>query len=31
MVQEGLVVLSEVDIIKYSHRAVETGEGKGQA
>jgi hypothetical protein len=25
MVQEGLVVLSDVDIIKYSHRA-ETGE-----
>ena len=31
MVQEGLVVLSEVDIIKYAHRAVEIGEGKGQA
>src|SRR5271156_5999529 len=28
MVQEGLVVLSEVDIIKYAHRAVEIGEGK---
>jgi PII-like signaling protein len=28
MVQEGLVVLSDVDIIKYSHRAVETSESK---
>lgn len=28
MVQEGLVVLSDVDIIKYSHRAVEIGENK---
>lgn len=28
MVQEGLVVLSDVDIIKYSHRAIETGESK---
>jgi PII-like signaling protein len=28
MVQEGLVVLSDVDIIKYSHRAMETGESK---
>jgi PII-like signaling protein len=28
MVQEGLVVLSDVDIIKYAHRAAETGEGK---
>jgi PII-like signaling protein len=28
MVQEGLVVLSEVDIIKYAHRAVEIGEGE---
>ena len=26
MVQEGLIVLSDVDIIKYSHRATETGE-----
>ncbi|HWF66462.1 MAG TPA: DUF190 domain-containing protein [Acidobacteriaceae bacterium] len=26
MVQEGLVVFSEVDIIKYAHRAVESGE-----
>lgn len=29
MVEEGLVVLSDVDIIKYSHRALEIGEGKG--
>jgi PII-like signaling protein len=28
MVQEGLVVLSDVDIIKYSHRAVESEEEK---
>jgi PII-like signaling protein len=28
MVQEGLVVLSDVDIIKYSHRAVEASESK---
>jgi PII-like signaling protein len=28
MVQEGLVVLSEVDIIKYSHRAAESAEEK---
>lgn len=28
MVQEGLVVLSEVDIIKYAYRAAEIGEGK---
>jgi hypothetical protein len=28
MVQEGLVVLSDVDIIKYSHRAVEIAEQK---
>jgi PII-like signaling protein len=28
MVQEGLVVLSDVDIIKYAHRAAETGEDK---
>jgi PII-like signaling protein len=28
MVQEGLVVLSEVDIIKYAHRAAEIGESK---
>jgi PII-like signaling protein len=28
MVQEGLVVLSDVDIIKYAHRAVEAGEGQ---
>jgi PII-like signaling protein len=26
MVEEGLVVLSEVDIIKYSHRALEAGQ-----
>jgi PII-like signaling protein len=26
MVQEGLVVLSDVDIIKYSHRATEIAE-----
>jgi len=30
MVQEGLVVLSDVDIIKYAHRAEELGELKGQ-
>jgi PII-like signaling protein len=29
MVQEGLVVLSDVDIIKYAHRAAETSEDKG--
>jgi hypothetical protein len=29
MVQEGLVVLSDVDIIKYAHRAVEIGVDKG--
>jgi hypothetical protein len=29
MVSEGLVVLSEVDIIKYAHRATEIGDGKG--
>lgn len=29
MVEEGLVVLSDVDIIKYSHRALEIAEGKG--
>jgi len=29
MVQEGLVVLSDVDIIKYAHRAVKAGEDKG--
>ena len=29
MVQEGLVVLSDVDIIKYSHRAAEVGDDKG--
>ena len=28
MVQEGLVVLSEVDIIKYAHRTAEIGESK---
>jgi PII-like signaling protein len=28
MVQEGLVVLSDVDIIKYAHRAAETDEGE---
>lgn len=28
MVHEGLVVLSDVDIIKYAHRAVEAGEDK---
>ena len=31
MVQEGLVVLSDVEIIKYAHRPIETGEGKGSA
>jgi PII-like signaling protein len=30
MVFEGLVVLSEVDIIKYAHRAVEPGDGRGE-
>jgi PII-like signaling protein len=29
MVLEGLVVLSDVDIIKYAHRAAETSEDKG--
>jgi hypothetical protein len=29
MVAEGLVVLSDVDIIKYAHRAAETDEDKG--
>jgi PII-like signaling protein len=29
MVQEGLIVLSDVDIIKYAHRAVEIGGDKG--
>jgi PII-like signaling protein len=29
MVQEGLVVLSDVDIIKYAHRACEASEDKG--
>jgi uncharacterized protein len=29
MVQEGLVVLSDVDIIKYAHRAVELSEDRG--
>lgn len=29
MVTEGLVVLSDVDIIKYAHRAAETSEDKG--
>lgn len=29
MVQEGLVVLSDVDIIKYAHRAAELSEDKG--
>ena len=29
MVQEGLVVLSDVDIIKYAHRAAEPSEDKG--
>jgi len=28
MVQEGLVVLSDVEIIKYAHRPIETGESK---
>jgi len=28
MVQEGLVVLSDVDIIKYAHRGVEIGESE---
>jgi PII-like signaling protein len=31
MVIEGLVVLSDVDIIKYSHRTLETDEGGSQA
>jgi PII-like signaling protein len=30
MVQEGLVVLSDVDVIKYAHRAAETSEDKGK-
>jgi PII-like signaling protein len=30
MVQEGLVVLSDVDIIKYAHREAETSEDKGK-
>jgi PII-like signaling protein len=29
MVLEGLVVLSDVDIIKYAHRAIDTSESKG--
>jgi len=29
MVSEGLVVLSDVDIIKYAHRATEIGDSKG--
>lgn len=29
MVQEGLVVLSEVDIIKYAHRTTEIKDDKG--
>jgi uncharacterized protein len=29
MVQEGLVVLSDVDIIKYAHREIETSEDRG--
>jgi PII-like signaling protein len=29
MIQEGLVVLSDVDIIKYAHRVAETSEDKG--
>jgi hypothetical protein len=29
MVFEGLVVLSDVDIIKYAHRATEIGDSKG--
>jgi PII-like signaling protein len=29
MVQEGLVVLSDVDVIKYAHRTAETREDKG--
>ncbi|HEV2134596.1 MAG TPA: DUF190 domain-containing protein [Terracidiphilus sp.] len=30
MVEEGLVVLSEVDVIKYSHRALSMEDGEGQ-
>lgn len=30
MVEEGLVVLSDVDIIKYSYRAISTEEGEGR-
>jgi PII-like signaling protein len=30
MVSEGLVVLSDVDIIKYAYRGAETGDGKGE-
>jgi PII-like signaling protein len=29
MVLEGLVVLSDVDIIKYAHRAIDKSESKG--
>jgi PII-like signaling protein len=29
MVSEGLVVLSDVDIVKYAHRAVELNEEQG--
>lgn len=31
MVQEGLVVLSDVDIIKYAHRVMEISEDKGES
>jgi PII-like signaling protein len=31
MVEEGLVVLSDVDIIKYSHRPIAVEEGEGQS
>jgi PII-like signaling protein len=30
MVVEGLVVLSDVDIVKYAHRAVELDEDQGE-
>jgi PII-like signaling protein len=30
MVAEGLVVLSDVDIVKYAHRAVELDEDHGE-
>jgi hypothetical protein len=31
MVEEGLVVLSDVEIIKYSHRPIEVDSGDGMA